>query len=176
MPAAVSITAGAFADTMEEVSPVTMGVISTTWAMTMAGTENSSRRLPRGPLRERSKNTINPATTGGRPIRVWIIFRISLRPLNFPVPSNTPRGTPIHTAMAVLDRDILRVTHRICRSSQSAPNNSPRASANTSIGAFLSSSKGPENAGLMTRAPIKKRGRRVSPPAPLLLSRYFSST
>ena len=52
---------------MLAVKPVMIGVINTTWAITMEVTVYSSLNLPSGPLRDRINNTARPATTAAGP-------------------------------------------------------------------------------------------------------------
>ena len=130
---AFSKSAGAVAPTMEELNPATMGVMSTHWAIIMASTVKSSLNEPRGPLRERSRNTNKPATTGGSPIKVCNTRMSIVLPRKFVLPKSTPKGMPRRQEIVVLVKDILIVTPIICHSSLSKEKTRRKASRKASI-------------------------------------------
>ena len=120
-PLVVSNICGARAATVVALSPIMTGVIKKTCAMTMAGIENNSPNCPRGPFRDRSRNTISPATTEGILISVCNT-RMSMRfPRKALQPNKEPKHIPIAEDMLVLKTDNVRVVAMMLRSSPSGP-------------------------------------------------------
>ena len=101
MPCAVSCTRGATLAMAVAERPHTMGVMSTTCAITMAGSVYKRRSVPSGPERDSMKNTTRPASTGGRPMSVFNMRMTRRLPGNRYNPTTTPSGTPIAIEMVV---------------------------------------------------------------------------
>ena len=71
------------------------------WASTMPRGVNSQPSPPSGPLRDSSKSTAKPTTTGGSPIPVYRITVISPRiRIRDHRPSTAPVGPPISVLIA----------------------------------------------------------------------------
>ena len=63
-----------------------------TWAMIMAAGVNSSPKTPNGPERDKSRYTIKPTTTGGKPIRAFKVAITKRRWRNRRMANHVPKG------------------------------------------------------------------------------------